>query len=79
MRIPFPRHVSGDKITQGPDVCPTCNGKGTVLVTVKKECSICDGTGTVLGRPCPKCDGAAPVVEFREEQLCRLCLGLATI
>lgn len=56
-------------------ICDRCNGKGVVIGTIRKECSICEGTGTVFGRPCPKCKGTTPVFLIEAEQLCRRCFG----
>jgi len=67
--LPIQDHVSS------PGDCATCNGAGTVKVTVLKECISCYGVGTVYGRPCEKCSGAKPVMEAEEERVCFMCAG----
>lgn len=67
-------HGSGSEDGSGTTTCPTCQGHGVVIKTVRTmlgmmqtqtECPTCHGEGTVIKNKCHKCNGTG--VEKGEE------------
>lgn len=63
-------HGSGAEDGSGTSTCPTCNGQGMVVRTVKtmlgimqtqSECPTCHGEGTVIKNKCKHCAGTGVV------------------
>ena len=53
---------SGVEGKSGPEVCPTCEGRGEVYVrqgffTMSRTCTSCHGAGTINRNPCKSCKG----------------------
>lgn len=58
-----PCHGSGAESGSGRKVCPTCGGRGQVVMSrgifsIAQTCSRCEGTGQIIERPCKVCGGA---------------------
>ena len=56
-------HGSGAEAGSGRKVCPTCGGRGQVVMSrgifsIAQTCSRCEGTGQIIERPCRSCNGA---------------------
>lgn len=63
-------HGSGAEAGSGATTCPTCNGRGVVVKTVRtmlgmmqtqSECPTCHGEGTVIKNKCHECGGTGVV------------------
>ncbi|MGM9700476.1 MAG: molecular chaperone DnaJ [Prevotella sp.] len=63
-------HGSGAETGSGATTCPTCNGRGVVVKTVRtmlgmmqtqSECPTCHGEGTVIKNKCHECGGTGVV------------------
>ena len=63
-------HGSGAENGSGSETCPTCNGQGVVVKTVRtmlgmmqtqSECPNCHGEGTVIKNKCHECGGTGVV------------------
>ncbi|MDD7462693.1 MAG: molecular chaperone DnaJ [Prevotellaceae bacterium] len=59
-------HGTGAEAGSGSETCPTCNGQGVVVKTVRtmlgmmqtqSECPTCHGEGTVIKNKCTHCHG----------------------
>jgi molecular chaperone DnaJ len=56
-------HGSGAESGSATKVCPTCGGRGQVVMSrgifsIAQTCSRCEGAGRVLEKPCRSCHGA---------------------
>jgi molecular chaperone DnaJ len=56
-------HGSGAESGSGRRVCPTCNGRGQVVMSrgifsIAQTCGRCEGTGQIIEKPCKTCNGA---------------------
>jgi molecular chaperone DnaJ len=56
-------HGSGAESGSGRRVCPTCNGRGQVVMSrgifsIAQTCGRCEGTGQIIEKPCRSCNGA---------------------
>lgn len=51
-----------------------CDGTGTIVVNVKKECSTCDGSGKVLEQTCSTCRGTGKMT-VAEQRDCPGCVN----
>ena len=63
-------HGSGAEAGSGSETCPTCNGRGAVVRTVRTmlgimqtqiECPECHGEGTIIKNKCKECGGTGVV------------------
>ena len=63
-------HGSGAEAGSGVDTCPTCQGHGVVVKTVRTmlgmmqtqtECPTCHGEGTVIKNKCHECGGSGVI------------------
>lgn len=61
---------SGAKKGTSPRTCPTCNGRGSVIVNqrtmfgqmqTQRPCDSCRGSGKIIDTPCPVCSGKGKV------------------
>jgi len=62
---------SGAKPGTHPDVCPECQGTGTVaenqgFFSLSRACPRCGGSGRVITDPCERCQGSGSVRTTRE-------------
>jgi molecular chaperone DnaJ len=65
-------HGSGAEAGSSTKICPTCGGRGQVLMSrgifsIAQTCSRCEGTGRVVEKPCRVCHGAG-----RRERLSKI-------
>lgn len=56
-------HGSGAESGSGRRTCPTCNGRGQVVMSrgifsIAQTCGRCEGTGQIIEKPCRTCNGA---------------------
>src|SRR5687767_5527189 len=56
-------HGSGGEAGSGRRTCPTCNGRGQVIMSrgifsIAQTCGRCEGTGQIIEKPCKSCNGA---------------------
>ncbi|HEV8543627.1 MAG TPA: molecular chaperone DnaJ [Verrucomicrobiae bacterium] len=56
-------HGSGAESGSGRKVCPTCGGRGQVVMSrgifsIAQTCGRCEGTGQIIDKPCRVCQGA---------------------
>jgi molecular chaperone DnaJ len=56
-------HGSGAESGSGRRACPTCGGRGQVVISrgifsIAQTCSRCEGAGQIIERPCKSCHGA---------------------
>ncbi len=56
-------HGSGGESGSGRKVCPTCGGRGQVVMSrgifsIAQTCGRCEGAGQIIERPCKVCGGA---------------------
>jgi molecular chaperone DnaJ len=56
-------HGSGAETGSGRKVCPTCGGRGQVVMSrgifsIAQTCGRCEGTGQIIEKPCKVCHGA---------------------
>ncbi len=56
-------HGSGGESGSGRRTCPTCNGRGQVVMSrgifsIAQTCGRCEGTGQIIEKPCKSCNGA---------------------
>lgn len=54
---------SGAESGSGRRTCPTCNGRGQVVMSrgifsIAQTCGRCEGTGQIIEKPCRGCNGA---------------------
>lgn len=63
-------HGSGAEAGSGSETCPTCNGRGAVVRTVRTmlgmmqtqtECPECHGEGTIIKNKCKECGGTGVI------------------
>ncbi len=57
---------SGAQRGYGPEICPYCGGRGTVVKAqgffrISTTCTHCKGQGQIITRPCPRCTGYGKV------------------
>ena len=62
---------SGARPGTGRKTCPTCNGRGNILIrqgffTMSRTCSTCGGHGDVIEHPCEQCGGKGLVYSEHE-------------
>jgi molecular chaperone DnaJ len=62
---------SGAKPGTAPDVCPQCQGTGTVaedqgFFSFSRTCPRCGGSGQIIPNPCERCGGSGTVRTTRE-------------
>jgi molecular chaperone DnaJ len=62
---------SGAKPGTAPDVCPQCQGTGTVaedqgFFSLSRTCPRCGGSGQIIPHPCERCGGSGTVRTTRE-------------
>src|SRR6266540_4085491 len=62
---------SGAKPGTAPDVCPQCQGTGTVAenqgyFSLSRTCPRCGGSGQIIPNPCERCGGSGTVRTTRE-------------
>jgi molecular chaperone DnaJ len=56
-------HGTGGEAGSGRKVCPTCGGRGQVVMSrgifsIAQTCGRCEGAGQIIERPCKICGGA---------------------
>jgi len=56
-------HGSGGEAGSGRRTCPTCNGRGQVIMSrgifsIAQTCGKCEGAGQIIDKPCRVCNGA---------------------
>lgn len=56
-------HGSGAESGSGRKVCPTCGGRGQVVMSrgifsIAQTCGKCEGAGQIIEKPCRVCNGA---------------------
>ena len=56
-------HGSGGETGSGRRTCPTCNGRGQVIMSrgifsIAQTCGKCEGAGQIIDKPCRVCNGA---------------------
>lgn len=56
-------HGSGGESGSGRKVCPTCGGRGQVVMSrgifsIAQTCGRCEGAGQIIEKPCKVCGGA---------------------
>ncbi len=62
---------SGAEPGTAPDICPQCQGTGTVaenqgFFSMSRSCPRCGGTGQIIEQPCKRCRGSGSVRATRE-------------
>jgi molecular chaperone DnaJ len=56
-------HGSGAESGSGRRTCPTCNGRGQVVMSrgifsIAQTCNRCEGAGQIIEKPCKTCQGS---------------------
>ncbi|HEX8100288.1 MAG TPA: molecular chaperone DnaJ [Actinomycetota bacterium] len=62
---------SGAEPGTAPDICPQCQGTGTVaenqgFFSMSRTCPRCGGSGHVVAHPCKRCSGSGSIQTTRE-------------